>query len=97
MKSPMRPGLPGFETLAGLVGRLALFFGAFVVVFEAALAALLGASGVTVEGALGRPFVAVFFAGPGRFNLALECLKEGWNHAIDVSAAHGHNEIAFTS
>ena len=42
--------------------------------FEDALAALLGASGVTVEGAFGSPFAGVFFAGPGRFKLALEGL-----------------------
>lgn len=34
-------------------------------------AARLGASGVTTEGAFGKPFAVVFFAGPGRFKLLL--------------------------
>ena len=69
VKSPTRAPLP--VARGGFLTGLAIDLGA---VLEAAFAARLGAIGVTVEGALGRPFAAVFFAGPGRFNLALEGL-----------------------
>jgi hypothetical protein len=66
VKSPTRAGFAGFEARLGrLAGR------DWVTGFAAALAARLGASGVTVEGAFGSPFAAVFLAGPGRFNLFL--------------------------
>ena len=48
---------------AGFVGFKAWLFATFC--------ARLAASGVTEAGALGNPFVALFFTGPGRFNLLL--------------------------
>lgn len=48
-------GLAGLEDLAGL----------------AAFWSRLAEIGVTEAGALGNPFVALFFAGPGRFKLLL--------------------------
>lgn len=90
VKSPTRAGLASF------VARLGRLAGRDVVTgCAAALAALLGASGVTVEGAFGSPFAAVFLAGPGRFNLFLEGLEESRNHPVDVATAHGHNEVTF--
>ena len=68
VKSPTRAFLAGLTVLEGCLDDLAV---TLTVGFAAALAALLGASDVTVEGALGSPFAAVFLAGPGRFNLAL--------------------------
>lgn len=68
VKSPTRACLVGLTTLEGRLDDLAVTLAACL---APALAALLGASGVTVEGALGSPFAAVFLAGPGRFNLAL--------------------------
>ena len=90
VKSPTRAGLAGFVARLGRLGNRDLVAG-----FAAAFAALLGASGVTVEGAFGSPFAAVFLAGPGRFNLFLEGLEESRNHPVDVATAHGHDEVAF--
>lgn len=72
----------------------AVLFAGFATDLVAVFAALLGASGVTVAGAFGSPFTAVFFAGPGRFNLALEGLKQSWHHSVNVSTAHCHDEVA---
>jgi predicted ThiF/HesA family dinucleotide-utilizing enzyme len=66
-------GLAAFE---GALDDLAAAFSSglttpLAAVLLADLAARFGASGVTTEGAFGKPFAAVFFAGPGRFNLLL--------------------------
>lgn len=68
VKSPTRAGSACLATLAGFGCDL---FAGFLGNFAAALASLRGASGVTVEGALGNPFAVLFLAGPGRFNLVL--------------------------
>lgn len=90
VKRPTRAGFAGFEARAGRLASRDWDTG-----FAAAFAALLGASGVTEEGAFGSPFAAVFLAGPGRFNLFLEGLEESRNHSVDVATAHGHDEVAF--
>lgn len=68
VKRPTRAGLADLDRLDAVLGDRPEGFAAC---FEAAFAARLGAIGVTVEGAFGKPFAAVFLAGPGRFNLAL--------------------------
>ncbi len=68
VKRPTRACLVRVATLEGCLDDRAVTLGAGL---AAALAALLGARGVTVEGAFGSPFAVVFLAGPGRFNLAL--------------------------
>jgi hypothetical protein len=74
-----RPTLARFSRLGAFEGALDDLPAAFsaglttplAAVLLADLAARFGASGVTAEGAFGKPFAAVFFAGPGRFNLLL--------------------------
>ncbi len=92
-----RPTLARFTGLAAFEGAFDGLPAALAKGLVAALAALLGARGVTAEGAFGKPLAADFFAGPGRFNLALESLKQGWHHAVNVAAAHGHDEVSASS
>ena len=66
-----RPTRASFGVLGAFRAALDDLPVAFAFGLAAALAARRGASGVTVEGAFGKPFAAVFFAGPGRFKLVL--------------------------
>lgn len=65
------PTLAGFAALSAFVGALDALPVALAKGLAAALAALLGARGVTAEGAFGKPLAGDFLAGPGRFNLVL--------------------------
>jgi hypothetical protein len=65
---PTRARLAGLDALEGAFDSLPDAFADGLLV---TLAALLGARGVTVERAFGKPLAAVFLAGPGRFNSAL--------------------------
>jgi hypothetical protein len=76
VKKPTRPGLTArgafetfdtFDTLAGFVDLAILETFAGLAAFCSRLAEM----GVTDAGAFGNPFAALFFAGPGRFNLVL--------------------------
>lgn len=66
-----RPTRARFAALGVFNAALDDLLTAFAAGLLAALAARLGARGVTVAGAFGKPFAAVFFAGPGRFKLFL--------------------------
>ena len=59
--------LAGFEARTGFDAFTALAVLAGLAAFWSRLAEI----GVTEAGALGNPFVALFFAGPGRFKLLL--------------------------
>lgn len=79
MNRPTLARFIGLEAFRGALDGLATAFSAglaepLATDLLADLAARLGASGVTTEGAFGKPFEVVFFAGPGRFNLFLERL-----------------------
>ncbi len=92
-----RPTLARFTGLAAFEGALDDLPAALAEGLVAALAALLGARGVTAEGAFGKPLAVDFFAGPGRFNLVLERLEERWHHTVDVATTHGHDEVSASS
>jgi hypothetical protein len=73
VKMLTRPGLAGlgaFETFIDLAGFVvfATLEGFFAL---ATFCSRLAEIGVTEAGAFGKPFAALFFAGPGRFNLVL--------------------------
>ena len=76
MNRPTLARFSGLEAFEGALDDLPAAFSTGLATPLAAalladLAARFGASGVTTEGAFGKPFAAVFFAGPGRFNLLL--------------------------